>query len=340
MTALDHANISYQVGEQLGLPLVFCGPDGAVRSMTAAAVDMLGTAAAAGAGGFLALLTAAGVDDSERVLALSCREPAEIWLQRGGRRLSVELRGHRDGAQSVVYSLLPGTVTEEQEARRAEFQSLIAHDIRSPLAVIQGYAGLLTTGQAGPLTETQREFLAGVDDKISELVRLLDDFLDYQRLEAGALPMQLEAVPLAELGSQVVDEYRSRAARRGLSLEFDSPASAPMALADPLRLRQVLDNLLGNAVKYAAQNSWVRVTVAGDGPSVRLVVADGGPGLPSSELAALFDPYQRSQGHRHIQGTGLGLVVVHRLVAAQGGHITVDCPADAGLRFTIQLPRG
>jgi len=95
MTALDHANISYQVGEQLGLPLVFCGPDGAVRSMTAAAVDMLGTAAAAGAGGFLALLTAAGVDDSERVLALSCREPAEIWLQRGGRRLSVELRGHR-----------------------------------------------------------------------------------------------------------------------------------------------------------------------------------------------------------------------------------------------------
>lgn len=324
--------------EGLGLPIAVCTDAGAIVSLSPMLRDILGLDAPEGERGLEALLTAAGVEQAASVVAACHHDPQSVVLCRGGRRRRLVLRGMRGHDGCLHYSLLPDICPNEQDDRRAQFQSLIAHDIRSPLAVIQGYAGLLSTGQAGPLTGTQREFLQGIDGKITELVRLLDDFLDYQRLEAGAIAMKPEEMDVEELVAQVLDDYESRARRRGLELSLSADPAARRVLADPLRLRQVLDNLISNAVKYTAEGSWIAVSVDAEDNGTRVTVADGGPGLPANQLDCLFEPYGRDDSHRHIAGKGLGLVVVHRLLEAMGATIGVTQPADAGLRFRLLLP--
>lgn len=321
------------------LPLVTCEADGTVRSLSAAASSLLGHGIPPGPDGLVGLLTAAGVGDADGCVRRARTAPQTIWLRRGGRDIRVSLTCAAAADGSEAFTIVPTACDAQGDAQRAEFQSLVAHDLRSPLAVIQGYAGLLSTGLSGPLNANQREFVAGIDLKVDELVRLLDDFLDYQRLDAGALVLDLEPVVLAELMDQVVEEYRGRATARGLSLSCELPPRRVEVQADPLRLRQILDNLVSNAVKYAAAGTWIRVSGRGAGSEVELVVADGGPGLPADELAALFRPYERSSlAHRSL-GAGLGLLVVQRLVAQHGGRIDAHSPPDAGLRFVVSLPR-
>lgn len=325
--------------DAMALPVVVCNRDGTVRAASSAAANLLGQEISPGAGSLGGLLMAAGLVDADACLRRAHRTPQAVWLRRGGRDVRVAMSCATAADGSVVVTIVPTACDEQGDAQRLEFQSLVAHDLRSPLAVIQGYAGLLTTGLAGPLNENQREFVQGIDTKVAELVRLLDDFLDFQRLDAGALSLRPQPVALAELIEQVVDEYGRRAAARGLTLSRDVPPPAMAVEADPLRLRQILDNLLSNAVKHAAEGTWVRVSGRGVGPDVELVVADGGPGLPADELAALFQPYLRGSLAQRTLGSGLGLLVVQRLVAQHGGRIDATCPTGAGLRFVVTLPR-
>jgi signal transduction histidine kinase len=323
----------------LPLPVLVCAADGSLRGMTPAARTLLGADLPPGPGALAALLTAAGVDDAARLLAAALDADQVLQLRRGGDRHACRLRGSRSGDGSLAYVVLPLPPDAAGTARRAEFQSLVAHDLRSPLAVIQGYAGLLATGQAGPLTTTQQEFLTGIDGKIGELVRLLDDFLDYHRCEAGALTLAREPVPLGEMVDRLVEEYGARAARRGLQLDGEVAPGDLHVDADPLRLRQVLDNLVGNAVKYADDGTWIRVTATARGPEAEIVVADGGPGLSAADLSHLFLPYRRGDGAERVRGAGLGLVVVSRLVESHGGRIVAESPPGAGARFVIHLPQ-
>ncbi|MEZ4388797.1 MAG: HAMP domain-containing sensor histidine kinase [Candidatus Krumholzibacteriia bacterium] len=323
----------------LPLPVVVCEQDGAVRTMTSAAVALLGGRAPAGRDGLACLLAAAGVEEPVAILRRARTRARTVRLRRQGRRLRVSVSATSAPDGSTAFLLIPDPDDTAREAQRAEFQSLVAHDLRSPLAVIQGYAGLLATGLSGPLNGDQREFVAGIELKIEELVRLLDDFLDYQRLEAGALALRRESVGLADLAAQLVEEYAGRAARRGQVLSLDLDGSDLSLDADPLRVRQILDNLLCNAVKYADEGTWIRIGGRRVGQDVELTVADGGPGVPAAELAVLFRPYGRGSLAGRASGTGLGLLVVQRLVECHGGRIAVESPAGAGLRFVVTLPQ-
>ena len=230
------------------------------------------------------------------------------------------------------------TTDGRRDKPRDEFQSLIAHDLRSPLAVIQGYAGLLATGQPGPLNDTQREFLGGIDTKIVEVTRLLDDFLDYGRLEAGALDLRCVPVCVEDVVARVLSESSRRAGARSIRLTGDTQPASLAVNADPLRLHQIIENLVGNAIKYNHDGGWVRVESRRTDDAVAITVSDGGPGLTPEDRACLFEPFGRGGASGRAEGTGLGLVVVRRLVELHGGAITVSSESGTGSDFRVTFP--
>jgi signal transduction histidine kinase len=324
----------------LPLPIVISDREGHPVAWSDELVALLGPAVAAlPSPDLAAILTSMGVADADRLLQGSLAARQDLVLRRGGGARRVGLRSTGLDAEHRLHIFLEGPDPVTADAERAQFQSLIAHDLRQPLAVIQGYAGLLATGSPGPLNDTQREFLAGIDAKIGEVTRLLDDFLDLSRLEAGALVLHPQDTPLAELVARVLGDHQTPARARQLRLECEVEPHGLSVMADPLRLRQILDNLVSNAVKYNRDGGWVRVEAVGDDRIVRLTVADGGPGLTARETSDLFAPFARGHATSGEPGTGLGLVVVKRLVELHGGDIAVESNPGVGSRFVVELPR-
>ena len=324
--------------DALPLGLAMATGDGRLLQVNAGFRRLFGDSIPHGSDALRGLMLAAGVSAPEDLLAASFTEPQDLVLCRGGCERPVRLTSRRTDTGSCLHLLNDLCDDEDLQARRAELQSLIAHDLRSPLAVIQGYAGLLATGQPGPLNATQSEFLAGIDTKIVEVTRLLDDFLDLSRLEAGALKLQLQTVRLGELVDQVCKEYRRSALARQITISQQTTPPDLELEADPLRLKQILDNLLGNAIKYNHQGGWVAVTAVSEGGEVAIEVADGGPGLSANDHERLFEPFGRGGAGESVAGSGLGLVVVRRLVALHGGSITADGSPGAGTTFLVRLP--
>ncbi len=325
--------------DDLGVALAVTTGDGRVVSTNAALRDLLGDRYPDGPDALAGLLLAAGVAEPRTRLAASLVAAQDLVLCRGGATRTVRLISNTLPEGRVLHLVHDLHDADANRERQAELQSLIAHDLRSPLAVIQGYAGLLATGQPGPLNATQSEFLSGIDLKIVEVTRLLDDFLDLSRLEAGALQLQPEAVPLAELASRICEEQRRCAESRGISMSAHVEPEDLELTADPLRLKQVVENLVGNAVKYNGDGGWVRVEIAIVGGDVRIQVVDGGPGMDAKELAAVFEPFQRGTAGRGVSGSGLGLAVVQRLVALHGGSIAATSRPGDGTTFEVRLPR-
>ncbi len=219
-----------------------------------------------------------------------------------------------------------------------EIQSLIAHDLRSPLAVIQSYAGLLITGQPGPLTPTQREFLAGIDAKVAEVSRLLDDLLDLGRLDAGTLDLHPEPVPVQELLDRLEQDLDAALAGAGVRVVVEVTPEDLVVRADALRLRQVLETLLVDGIAASESGQQIVVTATAADGDARLTVTDRGATFAASDREQLFTPYGGRRGTRHAAGTGLGLAVSARLVALHGGRLSVDTPAGGGTCFTVRLP--
>ena len=284
------------------------------------------------------LMLAADVVAPENRLTASFTEPQDLVLRRDGCQRSVRLTSHRTEAGLCLHLVHDLGDDVDWQARRAELLSRIAHDLRSPLAVIQGYAGLLATGQPGPLNDTQAEFLAGIDTKIMEVTRLLDDFLDLSRLEAGVLKLEPQTVRLSELVDQVCAEHQRRLDARQVTISQNTNPPDLELEADPLRLKQIIAELLGHAVQHNHQGGWVALTATSQGCEVVIEVADGGPGLSAADHEQLFDLFGRSDTGALVDGSSLGLAVVRRLVLLHGGVITAEGNPGAGIVFKVRLP--
>jgi signal transduction histidine kinase len=204
--------------------------------------------------------------------------------------------------------------------------------------VIQSYAGLLATGQPGPLTSTQREFLGGIDAKVREVSRLLDDFLDLSRLQAGRLELRPEPVGLGELLQYLQEEWRAAASRREVGLDCTVVPEDLAATADPLRLRQILEALLGRAIAASGPGSTVRIRARREAERLFLEVTDGGPALTAAERAQLLEPYGRVPADGAEGGSALALTVAAGLAAGHGGDLTVTSPAAGGTQLRLDLP--
>lgn len=275
-------------------------------------------------------------------LAAGCAEDVPLSVSLDGettyltaRTAAIELK---EGEMAMAYIFRDVTREVETQRLRADFHSMIAHDLRSPMSVIQGYVSLMATGKTGAVNDTQREFLQSVNRKISEMTALLNDFLDMSKMDAGFVNLHCQDHNLGQLVEEVVADLGPMAASRNLRVSVNLPAEEILVHSDPLRLTQILRNLLSNAIKYNEDDGYIRITAAVTGDLARISVADGGIGMSPEELEVLFDPYTRGNSQRKIKGVGLGIVIVKKLVEAHGGEVTVTSEPGQGSTFTFTLP--
>jgi len=240
-------------------------------------------------------------------------------------------------------------VTASQKVERAkdEFLAVAAHELRSPLAAVRSYADLLLRREQQRSEADSRDLhgLTILSQQVTHMLRMVDNLLDVSRIDAGQLDLQIQRVNLVPLAAQVIDQQRPAAGAR--SLELESAADDLFAECDPLRIRQVLTNLVGNAIKYSPADGAVAVRLRyadaeghppEDAPTHALVtVTDSGAGVSPDQQARLFQRYYRARGHR-AEGLGLGLYLSRQFVQMHGGRIWVDSHEGAGSTFSFLLP--
>jgi signal transduction histidine kinase len=225
-----------------------------------------------------------------------------------------------------------------KEQRQAQFLAAVSHELRTPLTSIISFSELLR-GEASSLSPDGVRFLGIIERNADRLLRLIDDVLMLNRIEAGGLPLDLTDVSLPDLAAEAVKSAAPAAARSGVTVHLDT-GDGPLVQADPRRLAQVLDNLIGNAVKFSHVDGLVRVRLRYTDGTWRIDVSDTGIGIPPEEAARLFGPFMRASNARiaGLPGTGLGLVIVKMLVEMHDGHVSVDSVLNQGTTVSVFLP--
>jgi signal transduction histidine kinase len=219
---------------------------------------------------------------------------------------------------------------------RSSFLAALSHELRTPLNAILGFADVLLSEVDGPLSAEARENLTVVRTSGQHLRALIDDILDLSALESGELRLNRQRCDVFVIAEEVVREAQGTATAKPLELVLEGRTA--MAYADPRRVRQILTNVVGNAIKFTARGR-VNVQVRDHGTYVGLLVTDTGPGIPRDEHDSIFEEYRQS-GELSAQrvGTGLGLAITKRLVQMHGGSIGVESQVGRGSSFAIILP--
>jgi signal transduction histidine kinase len=240
-----------------------------------------------------------------------------------------------------------GTAMGEQvngQRRREEFLAIVSHEMRTPLTSIISFSELIK-GEADGLSPEGRRYLDIIERAADRLLKLVSDLLMLDRIEAGALPLDPGPVDVLRLVSDSVVAATPLAAKQDISVHLDV-TEGPMLRGDRRRLLQVLDNLIGNAVKFSHPGGLVRVTakyhaVRGpEGGTWRIGITDTGIGIPPDEIERLFHRFARGSNARTagLPGTGLGLSIVKVITEMHGGHVRVHSVMGDGTRFAVILP--
>lgn len=230
------------------------------------------------------------------------------------------------------------TQAKELEQMKNQLLSTVSHELRTPLSSIKGFASTLLRQDVRWDEASQREFLRIIEEESDRLEELIDNLLDMSQLEAGALRVQKEPVQLRRLVRDALDEAGRRTTAHWFVM--DLPAAVPRVLADPRRIRQVLDNLLENAIKYSPQGGQITVTCEVEHGGVIVSVADQGPGIAPELLERVFDRFFQVNGAstRQSGGSGLGLAIARGIVEAHGGRIWAESSPGHGSVFRFTLP--
>ena len=344
--------------------------DGRIMRANSAALALLGYASekdlVSGAGRWLSKLD--GIDRARHVRILRTLESSgmaqepELSFTRplDGLTAHVQLdlrRVHgREGAPSTVLGSIVDVgerqanerLREERDAAiaasraKSEFLASMSHEIRTPL---NGVIGMLELLGRTELDGRQSRFVDLADTSAAALLSVIDDILDLSKIEAGKLELERTAFDLPELLSEVVEMFAPQAAGKGIELASLVPANLPVrVVGDPERLRQVLVNLVGNAIKFTERGAvTLRCRTSRVGPEetrFRVDVEDSGSGIPPAELERLFQPFAQADSsiRRTHGGTGLGLTISRRLASLMGGEITADSTPGRGTTFRLELP--
>lgn len=264
-------------------------------------------------------------------------------------RLEFSLRGARERVVEAKWFSLPGAgaygviwrdITQDKEADQIKNQllSTVSHELRTPLASIKGFASTLLRQDVRWDEATQRDFLRIIEEESNRLEELIDNLLDMSQVEAGALRIQLEPVQLRRLVREAVDNAQRSTATHWFVM--DLPAELPRVLADPRRVRQVLNNLLENAIKYAPDGGQITVTCEVEGENVLVSISDQGQGIPREYLDRIFDRFFQVDGAstRKTGGSGLGLAIAKGIIQAHHGTIWAESVEGQGSIFRFTLP--
>ena len=225
----------------------------------------------------------------------------------------------------------------ELDVMKDEFVALISHELRTPLTAIQGYNELLLDGTVGELNDEQRTVLTTVERNGARLLRLVNDLLFVAQLNAGQLTVAVEDVDLATIAANAIADARPRAEAAEVILELSCDPT-PIVRADGVRLAQVFDNLISNAIKFTPAGGRVGLSVSMVGEDVTIVVADSGMGMTPEDQQRLFTRFFRTKAAANIQGTGLGLSITKAILDAHNGSISVASQPGHGTSFTVTIP--
>ena len=247
------------------------------------------------------------------------------------------------GLEGLRYLVVVEDVTERLEVERLknEFLAMVSHDLRTPLTSVQAFFHMLTAGVYGQFTEQGIKKLGAAERNVERLLRLVNDLLDIEKLESGAVELNTDAVELAGVLERSVEAVRSFAESGSVMLESASP---PLKVnVDAERIVQVLVNLLSNAIKYSPAGGKVTVGVDdGNSGFVTVRVTDEGPGIPELHRRSIFERFKQIKDTDAVykKGSGLGLAIAQQIVRVHGGEIGVDSEEGKGSSFWFTLPRG
>ena len=232
------------------------------------------------------------------------------------------------------------TAAESANRAKAAFLASMSHELRTPLQAALGFAQLVRSGMYGPVNERQMEALSRVERSQTHLASLIDDILDFARLEAGRVRVERESVRVADVIGDLQPLVEPQAVEKAVQLTLERPDPELRVVADRQRLCQVLVNLVGNAIKFTPAGGRIRVAAMPHPRFVTIQVRDTGTGIPANRLAAIFEPFVQVDTAltRTQSGAGLGLSISRDLARAMGGDVTVDSEIGRGSTFSVVLP--
>jgi signal transduction histidine kinase len=229
---------------------------------------------------------------------------------------------------------------EQSNTGRNMLMGMAAHDLKNPLSAILYGTEFLLEQLSGKLDEKERQLFATVCHASSMMIRIVNDLVDLAGIEAGQLSVELEDVEFMSLVNNSVEANRPRAEKKNITLEVHPAANRVFLCADPARIEQVFNNVIGNAVKYSVPGSCVQVCVRKDQHNAITTVIDQGPGMSAQEMGVLFKPFRTvRRGTCGEKGLGLGLVIARMIVTAHQGRIWVESEEGKGSTFHVSLPR-
>jgi signal transduction histidine kinase len=268
-----------------------------------------------------------------------------IGTQVAGLRMQHDMRDQlgnkiRELEGANAYLTQANQEMKQLDRLKGNFMSAVSHELRTPLTSIMGFAELLEDEIGGPLSETQREFVQRVQAASGDLLDIVDNVLDFMRLEAGSFQLTPQQADLVAIVDRVLPGFTHELASKGLRLTTAFPDGPLIARVDTRRLHQVVKNLLSNAIKFTPGQGELTLALAQQGDMARLELRDTGIGIASEHLPRLFDKFfQADPGlTRTYGGVGLGLAVVKASVEAHGGCIAVDSEPGRGSTFVVTLP--
>jgi len=228
------------------------------------------------------------------------------------------------------------TYLKKLDQIKSEFVNTVSHDLRSPLTAVLGYAEL--TSRAGPVNEQQQEFLRRIQASVQNITTLINDLLDLGRFEEG-FDTRRETIQLESIVQYSLNTLESLIKEKNLHLEDNIASNLPALRANPISIRQLLDNLLGNAVKYTPRGGTVRVSISTQDRQLILEISDTGPGIPLDEQPHIFEKFYRASNVvENSKGTGLGLAIVKSIVEGHQGRVWVESIPGHGSTFIVVLP--
>lgn len=241
------------------------------------------------------------------------------------------------GAVTVLRDI---TTLKEINKIKSQFVSMVAHELRAPLAAIKGWLEVILSGEAGGDAEQNKQWLQRAMDRSDSLLALVNDLLVINRMEAGKIAQKMEPVLINDVIKKIVDFLKPEAEKRKVTLTIELPEDLPSIQADLRDMEKLFTNLVSNAIKYNRKNGAITIKGEVEGSSIHLSVKDTGIGISADHLSHIFDDFYRADDEKikKISGTGLGLTIAKKIVNSHFGRIEVESEPEKGTLFSVFLP--
>jgi signal transduction histidine kinase len=251
-----------------------------------------------------------------------------------------------DGCKHMVVAIDDITVRKQAEEKlkeamelKSQFISTVSHELRTPLTNMKESIAIVLDEVAGEINDEQRNFLDIAKRNVDRLARLINDVLDFQKLKAGRMKLNMQENDIKEVVGEVHQTMALSAEKKGVDFSLELEDNLPRAIFDSDKIIQVLTNLISNAIKFTPEKGRVTVCVQHQSEDLVIRVSDTGMGIPREALPKIFERFYRvHRPGKQIQGTGLGLAIVKKIVMMHGGRIEVESEVDQGTTFTVFLP--